>query len=264
MPITIKQTQHSYATFRVLDLIEKGYNATAISKVLGINKSNASRRLYVLEKDNLVCRGIKSNFLEWRLTESGKSMLQHMRNIVGDATPNIKDFPITFRWHHLIFKIPILKKSPEMNRLLELKKFQYGAKRGFMRGWTAKLHGETVFYSGSSFLIFPQPTRANSLLEAVKLALSKIEVIAGQLRAMFPQVEMQFRADLCRQHLAMIGSITNTIPEGFKYQSDTLIVDASTGVPEIETIDKVYSIEHMRRIIAFLDDLATGELGEPK
>jgi predicted transcriptional regulator len=244
----------------VLDLIEKGETSTKIATILGINKSNVSRRLYVLQNQNLVLKGVKTSYQEWRLTQAGKSMLQHVRNIVGDATPNIKDFPINFRWHHLIFKIPILKKSPEMNHLLENKKFQYGAKRGFMRGWSAKIRNETVFYSGSSFLIFPQPIRANSILEAVNQGISKIEIIAGVLRAYFPQVEMQFRADLCRQHLAAIGGITLTIPEGFKYQSDTLVVDCSTGVAEIETIDKVYSVEHMRKIISFLDDLATGEM----
>lgn len=259
MVITQKQTQHSYATFRVLGLIAQGYNAKRIGDILGINRSNASRRLYVLERQNLVCRGIKTSFQEWRLTEAGFNMLQHVRNIVGDATPNIKDFPITFRWHHLIFKIPILAKPPEINHQLEKKKFQYGAKRGFMRGWTTKIRQETVFYSGSSFLIFLQPVRANSILEAIRTGISKVEVIAGVLRAYFPQVDMQFRADLCRQHLATIGGITLTIPEGFKYQSDTLVVDASTGVAEIETVDKVYAVEHMRKIISFLDDLATGE-----
>lgn len=233
-----------------------------MAKEAKVSKGTISKKVKQLTREKLINVPFRSSFKALELTAAGKRALkemQQMLRVLGDATFN-RDFPLTFRWHNLQFRIPILKTDPEVNKQLEAAGFTYGKKRAFVRGWEIIIDGTAVFYSTRSFQIFPKPIAAGNLNIAVQKGCWLIAGIIEKLKGWFPYLELGVKAELCRQHMAMIGGITVKIPDGFKYKSDTLIVDSSTGVAEIESISSKYAEEHMREICAFLDDIGNKEM----
>jgi hypothetical protein len=130
-------------------------------------------------------------------------------------------------------------------------------KRGFMKGFEKKIRGVAVFWSGSSFLLFPDPIHAKSALEAVELGFALSERVGKELEAWFPGLELFCRAEVCRQQLALKGGVTKWIPDKFSFQGERLIIDFSTGEAEIETFGK-FSVEGMLNVAEFLDEVAKG------
>jgi DNA-binding MarR family transcriptional regulator len=253
--------QLSNATYRVLKGVREGRTITYIANETKVSKGTISKKAKELIEDGLIITDVRTSIKIMKLTKAGErtfNELQQMLRVLTSETSN--NFPIRFRLHNLLFRIPILRNNPDINRQLEKGNFIYGKKRAFARGWETKIDNETVFYTATSFQIFLKPIWAGSIDEAVKKAVWKVSGIYEKLQEMFPYLSMSVRQELCRQHLAMIGGITIKIPDGFKYRSDTLVVDFSTGVAEIESENTVWAIEVMRRITAFLDDVGREEL----
>lgn len=253
------------ARYTVLLMLNEGARIPAIAARLGINVSNVTRRIYVFERKGYLKRGVRTSFQEWHLTQLGKSALnemQQVRKVFGGARLN-EPKNLSFRYHHLIFKISILRQPPEIIPQLIKHHFK-GNRRGFMRGFEVKIRGTPVFYAGKSFLIYPAPIPAGSPHQAIEAGLRELDLILEVLARWFPQVELHNRRELCRQHLAMIGGLSELIPDGFNYSSDRIVVDASTGVIEVETVNKKYAFEDMLKIISFLDSLVKDELVMPK
>jgi transposase len=267
IPKTPKNMQLPYATCRVLQGVDDGLTITQIAEKYKISKGTISKKVKQLTREKLLTSPYRSSFKALELTPPAKRYLKEMQQVLrvlGDATPNETLYPLKFRLHNLQFRIPIIKNNPDINKQLEDSGFKYGMKRAFTRGWEAIVDGEAVFYTPSSIQIFPKPIWAGSLDSAVQKGVWKVAGIYEKLRVMFPYLQMAVKTELCRQHLALIGGITIKIPEGFKYKSDTLLVDFSTGIAEIESINSVYAQETMRRIVSFLDDIGRGELAEAK
>jgi hypothetical protein len=134
-----------------------------------------------------------------------------------------------------------------------------GRKRGFLSGWEARFPHCKVFYAGSSFLVFPTPFYASSLTEAVERGLELAESTGKLLSKRFPQVELHYRMEVCRQQMALKGGFTKWIPEGFSFVGDNLIVDFSTGEAEVETYGK-FTVDAMLKLCNFLDDFVGGRI----
>lgn len=254
-----REAQLAYATYTVLRLISKGKSQKQIQEKLRINKSNSSRRCSVLLKQQLIVDDVRTTTKLYRLTKAGFYMMQQMRNVFGGATLTEHDFPLTFRWHHIIFKIPIIAKPPELQHLLQTNKFFYGRKAGFLYGWIKRIRGADVVVTGKSILIFPKPISAGSVNSAVIMGCDLIDAIMEDLTAYLPNLELASKTQICRQHCAMEGGITNFFPTQYHYESDRLIIDNSTGKPEIEGIHKTLAITDMQVISQFLETLIRGD-----
>lgn len=249
-----RKAQLAYATYRVLQAISKRKTQKQIAnEILKINKSNASRRIHVLAKAQLIEKDFRTSYNQWRITRSGKAMMQHLRNIFGTATLTDENFPITFRWHHIMFKLTILKTPVDMQHLLQQNKYYYGKKEGFLYGWIKRVQGADILVTGKSILIYPKPIEAGSVNDAVIAGCNLVDYITTMLHDQFPLLEFQDRTQICRQHCAMVGGITNFFPREFHYESDRLVIDCSTGVPELECIHKTYSITDMQNLAQFFE-----------
>lgn len=251
----IKEAHASYARLRVLNAVSQGCRADQIARQLGINPSNAKRRIYVLERHGLIEKGIKTKYQEWRLTTAGKFDLQHVRNRFRSRTPEeVLEYEINYRYHHLMLRVQILRKNPEYLRDIQNQGFK-ATQHGKIAGWMLKMPNEwKLFLTGSSLLIFPKPIYAKSIEQAAEELLTEGLKIIEKCRRMFPLIEFHERITRCREHLAMIGGITKLIPEGFNYRSERLCIDSSTGYPEIEAISK-WSVEDMLKITSFLEEI---------
>lgn len=263
----LRKVQHSHATYYLLRRINEGRTAIQIAREFKVDRASISKRIARFKSKGWVVEGIRTSFKELKLTSSGKDLLnelQHVLKGLGSATLT-KDFTVTFRWHHLIFKIPIIKQQPGMFESMQ-KKGAFYTQRGpkNIRGWEVNIDSTPVFLTGSSFLIYPRPITAGSINEAVATGLTQLDAIYSKLLRWFPYADLSYKKELCRQHLAMVGGITTLIPDKFNYKSDRLLIDCSTGVPEIETPHKVYSVEDMTKIVAFLDSLIKNDLVESK
>lgn len=258
--------QLSNATYLVLDGVKHGKIAKEIAEESKKNKSTISRKFAYLTREKCIALKFRDRFKSYSLTKKGELLhkeLQQVLRVLDDATLKYATdtrFPIKFRWHNLLFRIPIIKTDPEINKSLEQAGFTYGKKRAFARGWEMEIDGVPVFYTTKSFQLFPKPIWAGNLELAIKKGCVLVNSIHEKLKAMFPYIQTSMKQELCRQHIAMIGGVTIKIPEGFRYRSQTFEVDASTGVAEMESISSVYATEHMRKICAFLDDIGNEEL----
>ena len=252
------------ATYRVLQGIKEGLNLTQIAKLSGLNKSTISRKIKQLTREKLITSPFRTSYKALEMTPAGKRLLIEMQQVlrVSAYATSKTTYPIRFRWHNLLFRIPILKANPDINKQLEEAGFKYGRKRAFVRGWEMTIEGSPVFFTTKSFQIFPKPIWAGNLELAIKKGCLHIALICQKLQQMFPYLQMAAKTELCRQHIAQIGGITIKIPAGFRYRSETFEVDFSTGEAEMESVNSTYATEHMRNICAFLDDIGKGELIE--
>ena len=247
-----REAQLLNATYWVLRLIKEGNTQEQMSKTLMINPSNISRRIAVLTRKGFIAKEYRTSINVLKLTQSGQYMMQHLRNLFGDATLTPKEFPLIFRWHHIVFKVPILKQPPEMQHLLNENKF-YLKNMGVFRGWARKVCNTNVMLTGKSILIYPTPISAGSVNSAVITGLDLVSRILAEIRKLFPYLVFQENLELCRQHCALIGGITNFFPMEFHYESDRLVIDCSTGVPEIECIHRTLAIEDMQNVVRGLE-----------
>lgn len=253
--------QLSNATLRVLQGFKEGKTITQIAIETGISKGTISKKAKELIADQLIVVELRTTHKDHKLTPAGERCLSELQQMLRVLTKEtLQTYPVKFRLHNLQFRIPILKNDPMMNNQLTYHEFVYGKKRAFARGWEAIVDGEAVFYTPTSFQIFLKPIWAGTIDLALRKAVWKVAGIYEKLKEMFPYMQMAIKTELCRQHLAMIGAITIKIPDHFNYRSDTLLVDFSTGVAEIESDNTVWGQEQMRRIVGVLDDIGRGEV----
>lgn len=255
------------ARYTALLLIDEGESVPLIAHKLGINQSNVRRRIYVLEKHGLVRRGARSEKRFWALTDQGKTVLEALRRGFGGARfDDLRSWgkkSLLFRWHNLIFKFSIFDKRGSGDALifarrLSEKGFQR-VDRGIFNGYAQDFEGTLIIWTGKSVLCYPKPVQAGSEVEA----LVRGYAIAERARARWEKlvgVRLTANLEVCRQQLAVIGGLSVRIPQGYHYASDRVVIDCSTGVAEIETVDKKLAIDDMFTLSHFVDALVRGEV----
>ena len=249
----MKKRNIENATYTILDMLNK-YPSQAypakIAEFLGLNRSSASRRFKTMEMAGLIRQTLRTSTSCYELTEQGKALLKVVRKVVPTATS-------VFRWHHLIFKLPIVNRESQVD-------FEYfrgeswkEKRRGILHGFEAKIEGEAVFFCGESFLVYPKPIHAQDFHEAIEKGLTLGERIGRRLEELFPKIKLHYRMEVCRQQMAVKGGWTKWIPEGYSFAGDRLLVDFSTGEAEVESFGK-FTVEGMSRVARFLDRIASG------
>ncbi|MBI4360332.1 helix-turn-helix transcriptional regulator [Candidatus Micrarchaeota archaeon] len=255
------------ATYIALLAADESGSATHLGKLLKIDRSNAYRRLAVLERLGLVKRvladlkpGAKTKY--WTLTTAGKHELKVLRRVFGNR--NIDELlrteiKIRFRPHAAILKFSIVEVPEDLvKRLVDVGGM--ATARGFMDGYQIHHDGNKIFFNKSSMLIYPKEVYAGSVYEAAEQLLELGFQISKKMERRFPGLLLEGSFDLCRHHIAMLGGITRWVPSGFHYGTNRLVIDFSTGVAEVETIDKQYAVEDMHRIAKFLDLVGRGAI----
>lgn len=262
-----KETHDSFARLTVLRLIKAGQSAAQIARILKINPSNAYRRIQALERENLVKKGLKSNFREWVLTERGEGALNELQQVLkglGDARLLDEEIAPKLRLHFVLLKLPILKTQPEITGIFQKKGAFWTNRRGAIHGWEVKLEGVPVVLTGSSVLIYPKHIWAQSVSECVKICFDLMERIKAKLQVWAPYLQFTEKTEICRQHLALNGGFASLIPEGYKYQSDRLTIDYSLGPCDFEAIHPKFATEDMHKIMALVEGFIRGEYQIPR
>lgn len=265
-PTNPKKCNIKTATYPVLRLINEGHSASKIGKLLGFPRYTMSKFIARLRANGLVMNGIRTSFKELTLTETGKLLLRELQQVLkGSNNATLKSFPVEFRRHHVLLRIPILYRQPEIESIFQ-KKGAIWKQRGpqNIRGWEVRINSHPVMLTGKSILIFPQPVRAPNIHACVLESFKIMETIRRKIMRWAPYLQLAEKTEVCRQHLAMVGGFTELIPAGFKYQSDRLVIDYSTGKAELEGINKTFAVEDMQVLMQHFEAIVRGEMVLPK
>lgn len=240
-------------TFTVLTMVKEGKTQAQIAKEFEVRPAAVSKRFKRLERKGLIEKIGRDAFNLWRVTLAGKEVLKSGEVSFGMETR------IGFRWHNLLFKVPLLGGRPLEEDLLRegWVNSARGAVRGWGTSWDTVAGSQKVFLTGNSLLLFMR-VEAGSIGGALELALRVQESLCERFRELFPGVKLLSRWELCRQHFAWKGGFTDWIPKGFVYAGERLVIDFSTGKAEVETIDKTFAVADMARLSACLEDQARG------
>lgn len=264
-----KNRNFSPATYVALRMVADGRSAADFARVWQVNKSNATRRLAVLARRGLLEKGARSAFQVWRLTAPGKIVLEECRRVFGDR--NFEDLlglkeQIRFREHDLLFRFAVVNYPVDFWRRLEARAGTYSSSLGAVKGRRLDHDGTGVFFTSKSVLILPKPVWAGNVEVAFFQALELAFSFKHRLESWFPGLRLEGTMDLCRHQIAMLGGFSKWVPEGYSYKSDRLVVDASTGEREIETVDPHLAKPDMHKIMHFMEalvrDKVTPELVE--
>ena len=248
--------QHQHATsttFDVLRAVALNLKQSEFAQQFGYSRSQSSRIFKRVARYGLIHREYRTSHVVWSLTADGQRVLLDYRRGMPHATSTI------FRWEHLFFKSEWRVKPRGLEERLTQEGFVFAPRHNY-GGWEWKEESVTVFVTSKSVWFLVRPVVADTIAEALNKGLA----IVGRARADF---EAKFGCRLGypervsvlkRQELAMIGGMTEFFPKGFFKQGERLKIDASTGVPELETVHKAFAIEDMERIYTFQDAVARG------
>lgn len=264
---TEKKAHGLTARYAALWVVENSQGAADLARLLKVNRSNAFRRLQVLSREGLIEPGVLSGLRFWRLTASGAAVLQHVRMGFMNRTPSeVLGEPAawlkTFRWHHLLFKFPRLDERLKEDDGAPLLAAGFSAGRqGFVSGFVRRLDGWRVVVTTQSVLLYCPKGGivGGSPYDAVLKGLEQSCSIVARVQALLPWLDVAARYELCRQELALMGVAKEWVPEGFRYASDRLVIDFSTGTAEVEAVDRAYAVDDMIRLARFWDQVARGE-----
>jgi len=244
-----REAHHTHRTLTILLGVRNNLSQAQITAMLPVNRSNATRRFHVLETHNYIKRRAKGKPQFWELTAEGKAVLDALLEVYG-AAPSEAD-AVAFRWHAVQVLFRYLAKPPAFERQLSKGGFIL-SRRATYSGYEAKLDGCTVFCSPLSiWVMLRQP--AATPIKAVTAGLRRAFAIRDMLEQKFPGLKLDGDARLTRQHFAMEGGLSLTLPDDFKYRSERLMVDASTGKVEVEAIHSKLAHEDMVQLTELLE-----------
>lgn len=260
MEVRPKTRNCQNATYTTLKLLDEGHFPAQIARLVGEHKSSTLRRCHILEHGGFLKKPVKSGALHYELTLQGKEFLKTLLRVLGNATCNT-----FFRRHNLLFKLPVIAGAERLNPQMLSGEDFFARKRGQVRGWEASWPQGQIFFTGSSFLIFPKPIESASLMDAAQKGIELAEKVGARLQKLFPWVKLAWKAEVCREHIAMRGGIAKWIPDGFRYRGDrpiSLVVDFSKGEAEVE-MNGAFAWEGMSRVCDFLEAVANQEVQAP-
>lgn len=251
----VKRGNFGLETLTVLRLLDSGTGAqypAGVAGLLGLTRSGCWKVFKRLEGAGLIKRKLRSSCNIYEVTRQGKEFVKLAGRVLDKETSK----PL-FRYHNLLAKLPVFEGLDRLKPgLLVGNGFRVG-KRGFLGGWERAFKGCRVFFTGKSFLLFPDPLWARSNLDAVEKLFGLVESIGGRLEELFG-VRLPVRCEVCRSQMALVGGFSAWIPEGFSFVGETVIIDFSTGVPEFETYGK-FTVDGMLKVAEHLDGVAKGD-----
>lgn len=256
-----REPHYDYRTLTVLRGVKAGKSQAAICASLPINHSNAVRRFHVLARRGFISRKAKGKPQFWELTAEGKAVLSVLHRVY-DTAP--LEGEVSLSWHCIQILFPYKKKPPAFERRL-LKGGFVAVQRATYGGFEAKMSGCIVLASPVSvWVMFKEP--GATVKRAVRAGLKRALGVKTMLENKFPGLKLNADGLLTRQHLAVRGGFSLQVPEGYKYRSDRLMIDASqkdekgNPVIEFEGIHSKLAHEDMARVMAFWEALIRGEV----
>lgn len=236
---------------RLLVLVNRGGYAAGWARDLGVSRQSVQKGLERLKNKGFVSRRQRNESVEWRVTSAGKELLKAG---VGTSSARLTNAP---RLHHLIFRFPVLEGDLSGWSELEWRQLGFEPKKeGFLKAFSILLPERgRLAWVGKSFLFYCRPVCGKTDLEALENALKLAEEVAAFVGKAFSRVKIHARAELCRQHLARTGGVANYFPKPFYRQGTRVLIDFSTGIPEVETFG-AWSVDGARNVHAFLDFVA--------
>jgi len=221
-----------------------------------VPKSTISRHTTKLVNLGLITRKKIYNLRPFELTEKAKVAISIFLTRGEEVEWNL------VRGHAFGFVCKILRKPRDLEERLKKKGWAEFHPRNW-NGYTKPLWGCTVVFSPSSVQFVPQEVYAASGEAAFDEVFRLVQEVQTYLMEEYPGLVLSPLTFVYNQSYARVFDplalefMRTSAKEGVNvtYRSDRVAIDASKGLPELETVHKVFSKDDLRLIAEFYEGL---------
>ena len=228
------------ATYRVINAILAGFSQADCARSWGINRGSVCRAFKRAEAAGLIKKINNKKPLEWAVLGKGNIPHGGYPEKATSGAVFVPSLSHVFRVHDIQLTLHYRDVMPDDFRGRLERVGGVVASMGFVKGVKFELEGSTILFTRSSVLVYARQVVSRSPLEAVSIALSVGEAVRQWCKSRF-NLELKFDYDLARAHVASIGPENYEMPEKSYYSSERVVVDCSTGLPEVEFVNKEWA-----------------------
>jgi DNA-binding MarR family transcriptional regulator len=226
-----------------------------------VSKSTISRHTSKLAKLGLITQRAAFNQRIFDLTDRGKDIISNLL-AGGEGDLAYPRFPI--RGHNIRFRSDIARR-PEglVKKLRETNWVEYYPQSWI--GYRKEVDGCNILLTSKSVIFMPPPTYGSSAEECMAEACAVVLRVKKEIEDNYPGLVLgkpERVSTILKQHYARpfdpaaIRLHQENMKEGHRstYMGERLSVDYSTGIPELETTDRVSAQEDFCSIMGFYED----------
>lgn len=239
----------------ILLSVQKYSNNKLLSQHLKKSRGYISKQTTKLQKLGLLEKERLFNISKFVITNKGKKAVFHFLGVSEKEKQQI-------RLHNFSVIMKILRLPTQLEKkLLNHNWIEYNPKN--WRAYKKKIEGLYVLWTPKTVQIPAIEVYANTISQAYSEALQRVLLIKQHLEEDYKGLllgQPEELAYIASQHVAKLYDplAVSAKLAGYKYKSNRLHIDESKGIPELETVHKIYAKDDMYKITEMYEDIIRG------